>query len=306
MSASCVIGLLCLLFYVSIWYEIFVRSHQILSPALLVGLWFHIPRGKNLSTLLLGVVSLVWAISKLCQLVTMIWTSSTTVTVQESLVGLQLLVARPQRFLHGQSINLKIPQIQMFGYHPFLVVPTKKQRELRILAIPLNGSARHLSNIGARVPAFFDGPFGSPINLRPYGIVVMVATGEGFINLIPYVHAILDDHQHYRNTTRQIDVHWTPEYPVVHNMMGPEMDKLLALDFEGGSGRDRLPSEQTRGNQIKQYLLDIFVYGADRDYDEFSGRNRLHIRRGGPNLNKILGERVGKTCKVAYLGKQSN
>ena len=236
----------------------------------------------------------------------MIWTSSSTVTARESLIDLQLLVAHPQKFQHGQFINLKIPQMQMFGYHPFLVVPNKKQGELRILAIPGNGSARHLSNIGTRVPAFFDGPFGSPINLRPYGIVVMVATGEGFINLIPYIHAILDDHQHYRNTTRQIDVHWMPEYPVVHNLMGPEMDKLLELDFKGGSGRDRLPSEQTMGNQIKQYLLDIYIYGGDRNYDNLSGRNRIHIRIGGPNLNKIVGEKVGKTCKVAYLGKQSN
>lgn len=235
----------------------------------------------------------------------MIWTSSSTVTVRENLVGLQLTVARPRRFLHGQYINLRIPQIQMFGRHTFLVIPTEKPRELRILAVPQNGSTQHILHIGGRVPAFFDGPFGSPIDLRPYGIVVMIAKGEGIINLIPYIHAILDDHQHYQNTTRQIDVHWMPKFPVVHNMVAPEMDKLLELDVEEGSSREGLPSEQARGNRIKQYLLDIFIYGGDKDDDNVSNRNRIHIRSGVPNLDEILGYQINKTCKVAYLGKES-
>jgi len=303
--ASCVIGVLCVLFYFNIWYGIFFRSHQILSPALLVGLWFHIRRGRNLSTLLLALASLVWAVSKLCQLVTMIRTSGSTVTVLNDHVGLRLTMARPKKFLYGQYVFLRFPRIQMFGRHPFLVIPSQDQRVTHVLAVPQNGTTEHLSNIAHRVTAFFDGPFGSGIDFRPYGKVVMVATREGIINLIPYIHAILDDHRRYKNTTRHIIVHWAPENSVVHNLIGPEMDKLLKLDVEEGSTRDGLPSEQARGNQIKQYLLDIFVYGSDR-HGDFGARNRIHMRCGEPNLDEILRDEVERDCKVAYFGKGSD
>ena len=298
-------GFLCLLFYLNIWYGVFSRSHQVLCPALLVGLWFHIPKGRNLSTLLLALASLVWTVSKLCQLITMIWTSGSTVTVLQDRVGLQLTTAHPRRFRHGQYIFLRLPQIQMFGRHPFLAIPSTDQRVTHLLAVPRNGTTEHLSNIAYKVTGFFDGPFGSGIDFRPYGKVIMVATREGIVNLIPYIYAILDDHRKCKNTTRHIIVHWMPENSAVHNLIVPEMRRLLELDVEEGSGRDGLPSEQVRDNRIKQYLLDIYIYGGNRNKD-IGVRNRIHIRRGLPNLDEILSDQVEEDCKVAYFGKRSN
>ena len=305
--ASCTVGLLCALFYLGFAYEIFVMSHQLLGPALLAGLWFHIPRGINISTLLLGLASLSWTTSKLLQLWNIIRSSGSTVTVRHinrSGYALQFTAPHPKSMDEGKSILLTVPLIGLLQRHPFLVLPTQNSGVSTIIVSPRHSFTDRLSRVGTGMTAYFDGPFGQTIDFREFGAVVMFASGIGLISHIPYIYAILKDHQNCRNKTRLITVHWIPDSPKEQDLIYPEMTRLLEEDVKEGSSKYGIPSKQTKNNLIKQYLISVFIYGKGQDR-VIGYRNRIQYRMGGPEVDEIMTDYLSKPYPVAISGKKN-
>jgi len=170
-------------------------SHQLLGPALLAGLWFHIPRGVNLSTLLLGLASLSWTASKLLQLWNIIRSSGSTVTVRHinmSGYALQLTAPHPKNINEGKCILLTVPLIGFLQRHPFLILPTQNSGVSTIIVSPRHGFTDRLSRVATGMTAYFDGPFGQTIDFRESDLSVTSLTYTPFSRIIKAVGIKLD------------------------------------------------------------------------------------------------------------------
>jgi len=343
------IGLFCGLYYAGIAYELFIGAHRLLSVGLLMVLWTHITKARNVETLLVSIATAIWAISAILEIGSMLRFALVRVSVTPLTTGLlhlKLRMAHPRSIRRGQHIHLKIPRIGLFQRHPFLVLraPTDPDRapadtdptsdtdrinELDILVQRRAGFTNRLWSL-YDTPAIIDGPFGCPIDFRQYGAVVMFATGLGIVGHIPYIEAILNDHRHYRNMTRQISVHWVPEsegipppprlwidwlivadesriiQPYMNGFLESDAHEGDKVDTHKGSKADTHNSGKDISNPppttVRQYLLDICIYNEDTR-KSYGQRNRLRGETGSPRIQEILDETDELNTKVAISGK---
>ncbi|KAF9534178.1 ferric reductase NAD binding domain-containing protein [Crepidotus variabilis] len=108
----------------------------------------------------------------------------------------------------GQHAYVILPTISRlpFEAHPFTIssipetVNDKKERDLVFLIRGRSGFTgllrRHASkNAESRVPAFLDGPYGSPPNLRQYSSCILVAGGSGISYTLPLLLDLVSANQ---------------------------------------------------------------------------------------------------------------
>ena len=109
----------------------------------------------------------------------------------------------------GQYIYIRAPAIQFWSFaesHPFCVAwwensPDGKAVTMSILAKVKSRFIRSLLiSCYNKVCILIDGPYGGPINIKPYTGVAMMATGTGIAAQLPYMKELLEFQKSAKDT----------------------------------------------------------------------------------------------------------
>ena len=127
-----------------------------------------------------------------------------------------MFVTLPRRrdFKAGQHINICIPSLGCFQWHPFALSSCELVNEntiIRLLIKERNGFTARLANIrnpDEEMVAFIDGPYGRRIELRTYGTVLLFASGIGIAGLLFYAQQTLEEYDEQRTSCRRILLFW--------------------------------------------------------------------------------------------------
>lgn len=141
LTLLCTIALTSVVFIRRRYYELFLKSHHLLSLAMVALLWFHIHIGHNLSTICLGVTSGLWILqltawslqywlrnyipaSSLEEECRVIYYSNND-TLRLTIAVVDIPLRRPWYIQDGQHIYLTIPVKNKLRYsfqsHPYLI-----------------------------------------------------------------------------------------------------------------------------------------------------------------------------------------
>ena len=190
-------------------YEIFLRSHQLLTAGIWVALWYHISGANSVvKWYVLGVAIGSGVITTAHGLHILIrhrlfYHGSPRVLVRGTGTSASLHIYSPVkiRYQAGQYINLYMPTMgvrSFFETHPFIVIAVTDEGAgqcSRVMVKAARGWSRRLlehaelsvSRELSSSVAFFSGPHGRPISVNEYGTVILVASQWGIMAQLPYL-----------------------------------------------------------------------------------------------------------------------
>ena len=207
-------------------YELFLRTHQVLSLFALYTVWKHVWGSTKFAQYYLTGVMGCFTLNTVGQILSIVLLNKFFYRgfprAQISRVGgtVSLWVYTPT-LLHirpGQYINVYLPGVSSWSFlqsHPFYVSFARhedvrfgryegKGTRLELVIDPRRGWTSKLFNRAqhqkhtksnttlSQLPlCFFSGPHGDPVHVENYGVVVLVASGWGITALMPYLQALI-------------------------------------------------------------------------------------------------------------------
>ncbi|KAK3305087.1 cell surface metalloreductase, partial [Chaetomium strumarium] len=307
-TLAAVVWLVALIFLSLPWlrgpYELFARTHQLLSVALPFLIWQHLTPEVNvyffifLGSFPLMLLAQLGNVFYRNAIVLRTRKSEHTNAVEESkinrdIIQIELALPRPIRIQEGQYIGLWIPAVSRLSFlqvHPFMVTSWSDgcSNRLSVLVDPRRGWTKKLLRYTRLKPngepcrALFTGPYGLSVPTRKYGIVLLVAAGLGIVSHIPYLKRLIHDYNARRTQTRRICLVWlvkTLDLPYLFQDMLNEALAEDALD----DGR----------------ILGITIYVESGGAEHRFGKRTI-VHSGFPNLEAIFkNERTEENIKRA-------
>ena len=150
--------------------------------------------------------------------------SRAKIAVVRGAVRIKIQVRRPWNIQAGQYINIWLPGIgyrALLESHPFMIVSwavdeswKPKLTTVELLVEPRDGFThrlfRHatisLNETTHRV--LYSGPHGTPMSMKEYGNVLMIATGFGIAAILPHLKELVDGYKRCDVVTRRIHLVW--------------------------------------------------------------------------------------------------
>jgi predicted ferric reductase len=209
----------------SVSYEAALRIHQILSFALVYGLWRHASPDHLFPRLYLYIggglfftISIFWLASVLYR--NRSGLSTVRITYDNGAIKVNLQLSRPLKVKAGQYVSLWVPWASLGSAaqtHPFTVISwsQKPQKHLDLFIEPRGGFSRNLFALSDHGPttrrAMFSGPHGKQLPVHSYENVIMLATGFGVAAHMPYLRKLIHDQNCRATSTRRIHLVWQIE-----------------------------------------------------------------------------------------------
>lgn len=197
-------------------------------------LWFHIKRGRNFSTLCLGLASVLWLTHTFSRISVFVWRNLGGASVAPSsvvalsgpgntvdAVVITIGVRRPWRVRHGQYIYLTVPKIVdtvsgPFQAHPYMIAWTResldhRSHELHLLVLCQRGFSGML-RMWDRTAAFqINGPYGDGPGLDGFDKVLFLASGLGIASHLLAIRHLLRAHNDLTARARRVSLLWILE-----------------------------------------------------------------------------------------------
>jgi len=211
-----------------LFYEVFARSHFILTYAVLVSIWFHVPSGAVITTprLYLLIAACLQAAVSTLRFGQMIYRNiplnEAVIESHVDAVTIRIKISRPWKYRAGQYIWLCMPEVSLTSLvqlHPFMISGWYSENEndkevdkIVLLAQERKGFTSNLHRIkNCKRKAIIDGPYGNELHLESYDTVLLFATGIGIAAQLPYVKQLLDGYQRSEVKTPRIALFWEIE-----------------------------------------------------------------------------------------------
>ena len=213
------------------FYEIFLKAHLSLAIIVLVFLWVHITRGKNLSTLALLLSSLLWSSQTLGWMIYFFyrnrgWRESRLVSLPRDVVSPQdalpvwIDLERPWKFRAGQYVYLLVPSFARYSLglpqaHPYMIAWVENDERILLLVDSQSGFSNDI-RFGAvsRLSILIDGPYGVIQDLSGFDKVLFFASGIGVAAHLLKIKGLLHDFKSSDNRirARRITLVWLLDY----------------------------------------------------------------------------------------------
>ncbi|KAH8726708.1 cell surface metalloreductase [Phaeosphaeriaceae sp. PMI808] len=222
-----------------LFFEVYLRIHQLLAVLLMYSTWQHLrlklwPEQFHLPQLYIYVSIWTFLFMSLLQFGAIIYRnwpmnsaySRAYISHVDDTVKIRLTLARPLRVEPGQYICLWMPTISFWSFlqsHPFTVTSWTegKQDSLDLLIEPRRGLTQRLllhskaaRNSGRRLSphlALFTGPYGASASVNRYETVVMIASGFGIAGQLPYLKKLIYGYNTCTTRTRRVHLVWQLE-----------------------------------------------------------------------------------------------
>ncbi|KAK8038371.1 cell surface metalloreductase [Apiospora phragmitis] len=260
------------------FYEVFIRTHQILALALVLGLWQHLGSFSAFRWLLIYIYCGVFFGLHLLQAGLVLYRNvvwgkplpRAVITQHNGAIRIQLRVSRSVKVDAGQYIGLWIPAVSLgslFQVHPFMVTSWAEieQDSLELFVQPrrgitsklLRGATLDAGGASSRI-ALFSGPHGQGLPVWDFETVLLVATGFGIAAMLPYLRKLI---------------------------RGYNLSKGQLVSAAGDLLNDAL-SDDTLGDG---YILCISIYHASGSQTQEYGKHaRATLLPGVPQWEEIL------------------
>jgi Ferric reductase NAD binding domain len=207
-------------FFRNRWYEIFLRAHQSLAVASVIGVWVHVVPQSLLSRAhVYALVGIAGCSAVLLGTIVVYrnglfrygWPRA-EITHSKGAVLVTVALSRPIHVKAGQHVSLWVfvPSTSfhsLIEYHPFVIASWSNG--------PLDtlGLTRHLLHRSQTrpdaCPALFSGPHGRSIPVGENEVVLMVASGYGIATQLPCLKQLLHDYNSRQAKSRRIHLVWT-------------------------------------------------------------------------------------------------
>lgn len=226
-KAAAAMALMCVssaLFSCRWLFDVISILHTSLALLALVSLWLHVTHGSiwRPPRLYLLLVSICLFLSKVCRIISTVWTSwNSHVTITSSShhegVELRLHMNRSVAVHAGQYVYVCIPGLSvlsLFRYHPFQVSWVHEDEDggqvLVLLVQPRRGFTRSLllARPFYRYKVMIEGPCGSRIEMSQYGTVLLFAANIGISSFLLLMKELLQLRDQGRACTRRIALFW--------------------------------------------------------------------------------------------------
>lgn len=216
------------------WYEVFLRTHQLLAGLALFMVWVHI-RGVVSVTARYAVVATVsifgttWVL-QLCGIIVLNrlflhGLPRARAVVKSNIVRLTVDVPVVLEIHPGQYVNVCVPGISwtsLLQSHPFVVATAQRHEGSTMLELVVRVRRGWTSKLHRRAlrdgerhhdrPAAYrcllSGPHGPRQAIDKYGVVVLIASGCGVIGLLPYLQGLIDGYNSFTTKARRIHLIW--------------------------------------------------------------------------------------------------
>ncbi|KAF2672904.1 cell surface metalloreductase [Microthyrium microscopicum] len=236
------VGLLFLLstpFLRRLFYEVYLRIHQLLAVLLMYSIWQHLrlklwPEQFHPPQLYVYISVWTFLVLSLLQFGAIIYRnwpvrsaySRAYISHVDDTVKIRLKLSRHLRVEPGQYISLWMPTMSFWSFlqsHPFTVTSWAegKQDSLDLLIEPRGGFTQRLllnskaaRKAGGRLQprlALFTGPYGTSASVNRYETVVMVASGFGIAGQLPYLKKLIYGYNTCTTRTRRVHLVWQLE-----------------------------------------------------------------------------------------------
>ncbi|EXK83410.1 hypothetical protein FOQG_12272 [Fusarium oxysporum f. sp. raphani 54005] len=247
-------------------YEAFQIIHFILSLAVLITLYLHIPNHITAPpavyllacTCLLAFVGcvqlglVIYRNTGRGQLlnrssirpITFKTTTGANISVSNA-VHLHIRLSRGWKHKAGQYVYLCMPGVSLTSFaqlHPFYiawwyhdsgydyaVIILQKQKGFTDRVFSRRGSD---FEEGSAIATVLEGPYGKGLHLDSYGTVLLFATGIGIAGQLPYVTELLEGYNNYEVRTRRIALFWQVDSEIQTALVADRMQQLLKQDTD--------------------------------------------------------------------------
>lgn len=210
------------------FYEVFIRTHQILALSLVLGLWQHLGSFSAFRWLFLYIYCGVFFSLHLLQAGLVLYRNvvwgkplpRAVITQHNGAIRIQLRVSRSVNIDAGQYVGLWIPAVSLgslFQVHPFMVTSWAEieQDSLELFVQPrrgitsklLRGATLDAGGASSRI-ALFSGPHGQGLPVWDFETVLLVATGFGIAAMLPYLRKLIRGYNLSKGRTRRIHLVW--------------------------------------------------------------------------------------------------
>ncbi|KAI9889392.1 MAG: hypothetical protein M1814_005328 [Vezdaea aestivalis] len=206
-SAITAIFFTSLIFIRGILYELFLRSHFVLSVTIVVALWRHIKTKRISSKIYLWIRVSVWTLNSIVHWAMFIFRNfvfghpiaRAQISQLINAIQIDLIVPRPWKIHAGQYIFLTIPR---WNEDP-------RESKICLLVKPQRGFTSKLTrNTDYPMRAFLDGPYGLRHKFGDFGTVLIFASGIGVAGQPPHVKELIAGYNNFEVRTRRIALFW--------------------------------------------------------------------------------------------------
>jgi len=167
----------------------------------------------------------------------------------------KIWLTSPWKVQAGQYVQVWIPGISLFSTHPLVVAWWDEDSQGRAIAIHLHVRARKGFTKGlvsgpeteTSLQAWIDGPYGASRKLGNYATVILLCTGVGVANQIPYIKELLQCYREGSVRTKKVVLHWELYDGDNAGWICDWMDDLLLQDTD----HVRQAHLANRGSQLK-------------------------------------------------------
>lgn len=225
------------------FYEVFLRTHQVLAGVILYMVWMHARDASDKTARYAVMVATgIFGSLALGQTLWILFANRLFVhgfpraypVAMASVLRLTVESPTDLQVHPGQYINLCVPGLSISSFlqsHPFVVVSARRCDEKTILELVIQAKRGWTSKLLAhpdyslhapgeeitgRQQSFrciFSGPHGPRHVLDDYGVVVLVASGLGAIGFLPYLEYLLQGHGNYTVKARRLHLIWQLRHP---------------------------------------------------------------------------------------------
>lgn len=241
-------------------YELFLRTHLILSAILGAAIWIHVWTPQGLIKILLITASGCFVGSFLYRWCVQLYRNispsnlgfiriATASRVDDGLM-LELRLSRPWIIEPGHYIYLTLlttGALSLVQRHPFVITWWKNDINpgsvysniVNIMIAPRNGwSRRIVEHTGSLhdTRSWLDGPYaGLRYDLHQYGCVLLFASGTGMFAILPFVKHLIKLTQDSAANTRRIKLVWHTDQKQAITQIATWMQDLLDITVQDKS-----------------------------------------------------------------------
>jgi len=219
------------------WYELFLRTHQILAGIILYTVWAH-TRGSDKSVARYGSIAIaaIFGLVSIGHLLHILVLNRmfyrglprARIAVSSNVVRLTVDIPTALRLFPGQYINIYMPGVSFWSFlqsHPFVVASAQlcgNRTTLELVVEARHGWTSKLllrsrdhdhaddwqSRTKRSYLCLFSGPHGRRESVDDYDAVVLVASGWGLTGLLPYLQHLIRGYNTLTTRARCIHLIW--------------------------------------------------------------------------------------------------
>ncbi|EHK19872.1 uncharacterized protein TRIVIDRAFT_134811, partial [Trichoderma virens Gv29-8] len=182
-----------------LWYETFLRLHQLLAIGVVVFVFNHLMTIAEYQWrplyIFIGIFCLLGAFYLASIIYNNLWPGSNSRLnvdyINDDLVSATITRSRPLNISPGQYLNIWVPSLSLFSSHPFTVASweSSSQTHLKLLIKQRSGFTKKLAHLSNKndLRVFFSGPHGTSAPVGEFDYILLFATGFGIATVLPYV-----------------------------------------------------------------------------------------------------------------------